>query len=150
MYTIKHGPHEDRIAMRRGIGQGCSLSPSLYSIFTIWFFDQLSEITSPEWAQACVTLFADDSHLAWLISSQQDLDFRLCILRPTPPPRVLCCSRTSHVLQLCSKCILAPCYPEEGRLKYINPSVNVFSTPGPGTTDADPHITCYHALATTY
>ena len=69
--------------MRRGIRQGCSLSPSLYSIFTIWVFDQLSEITSPEWAQACITLFADDSHLAWLISSQQDLDFACHCIRRT-------------------------------------------------------------------
>ncbi|CAE7198978.1 unnamed protein product [Symbiodinium microadriaticum] len=71
------------ISMRRGIRQGCSLSPTLYSIFTIWVFDRLSEITSPEWAQACITLFADDSHLAWLISSQQDFDFTCQCIRRT-------------------------------------------------------------------
>ena len=32
--------------------------------------------------------------------------------------------------------------PDVEGLKYINPSVNVFPPWGPGTTDADPHVTC--------
>ena len=82
-YTIRHGKHTDSIPMRKGVRQGCTLSPSLYAIFTIWVYDRLSSITSAEWASACVTLFADDSHLSWLVRSAEDLEFVCTCTRRT-------------------------------------------------------------------
>ena len=82
-YTIRHGKHTDSVPMRKGVRQGCTLSPSLYAIFTIWVYDRLSSITSAEWASACVTLFADDSHLSWLVRSIEDLEFVCTCTRRT-------------------------------------------------------------------
>ena len=82
-YTICHGKHTDSVPMRKGVRQGCTLSPSLYAIFTIWVYDRLSSITSAEWASACITLFADDSHLSWLVRSVEDLEFVCTCTRRT-------------------------------------------------------------------
>ena len=80
-YRVSHGPHSRTFAMARGVRQGCALSPLLYSIYSAWLYDQLVEGTSEEWASRLATLFADDSHIAFEIESQEDLGFALRAVR---------------------------------------------------------------------
>ena len=75
-YRVSHGPHSRTFAMARRVRQGCALSPVLYSIY-----DQLVEGTNEEWASKLATLFADDSHIAFEIESQDDLGFALRAVR---------------------------------------------------------------------
>ena len=82
-YHITHGPHQGVVPMRKGVRQGCALSPCLYTIFTIWIFDTLANQTSQAWADSCVTLFADDSHLSWEVTSMRDIEFCCACLRKT-------------------------------------------------------------------
>ena len=82
-YHIQHGRYKGSFAMRRGIRQGCALSPCLYSIFTVWLFEQLAARTDPNWAASCATLFADDTHLHWTVHSLSDLEFCCHCIRET-------------------------------------------------------------------
>ena len=82
-YHIMHGGCRGQVPMRKGVRQGCSLSPSLYTIFTIWIYDTLAQQTSQTWADRCVTLFADDSHLSWEVTSLRDIEFCCACLRKT-------------------------------------------------------------------
>ena len=76
-YRVSHGPHSRTFAMARGV----RLSPLLYSIYSAWLYDQLVEGTNEEWASKLATLFADDSHIAFEIESQDDLGFALRAVR---------------------------------------------------------------------
>ena len=68
--------------MQVGVRHGCVLSPYLYALFTCLVFDEIAQRTSLAWATAFLTLFAD-SHLAWEISSVEDLHFFLHCLQTT-------------------------------------------------------------------
>ena len=69
--------------MEKGVRQGCSVSPMLYSLFTAGLLSELSTRTSDTWIQRLVTCFADDTHLAWTIEQPSDLDFVCRSLRAT-------------------------------------------------------------------
>ena len=74
-YEVRHKGCKGKFAMQKGVRQGCTLSPCLYAIFSCLLYDILAERTCPQWAAKAVTLFVDDSHLAWDISSVADLQF---------------------------------------------------------------------------
>ncbi|CAE7946904.1 unnamed protein product [Symbiodinium sp. KB8] len=50
---------------------GCTLSPYLFALFTCHLYDEIAQRTNTAWAQAALTLFADDTHLAWDIHSTE-------------------------------------------------------------------------------
>ena len=72
---VKHKGYEGTFAMKKGVRQGCALSPHLYALFSCLIFDVLAERTNQAWATAAMTLFADDSHLAWDVWRVEDLAF---------------------------------------------------------------------------
>ena len=76
-YTVKHRGSSDSFSMQCGVRQGCTLSPYLFALLTCLIYDVVAERTSTAWAAAAMTLFADDTHLAWDIRTTQDLGFFL-------------------------------------------------------------------------
>ncbi|CAE7439897.1 unnamed protein product [Symbiodinium sp. CCMP2592] len=74
-YKVKHGNFRDSFDMQVGVRQGRALSPLLYALYTAWLYDRIAEATSPQWAAAFMTIFADDKHLSWEVQDIADLTF---------------------------------------------------------------------------
>ena len=72
-YELQHQQRQGLFAMQKGVRQGCSVSPMLYSLFTVWMMAELKTRVSPEWVEHCMTCFADDTHLAWCVNRSEDL-----------------------------------------------------------------------------
>ena len=79
-YVIQHGRYQGRVNMRRGVKQGCTLAPLLWTIFSTYLAQCVGLETDYQWMLQCMTLYADDSHAHWEISAVTDLHFmRKCI-----------------------------------------------------------------------
>ena len=66
---IRHGGRETQISMQKGVRQGCPLAPYLFSIFSTYLLQQLADSIGMERVLACVTLFADDTHVKWVFQN---------------------------------------------------------------------------------
>ena len=69
---IQHCGHDCTIAMGRGLRQGCSLAPILWSIYSGWVLTKLHRpglVDIPK----CNTSYADDLFFGWTISSGQEM-----------------------------------------------------------------------------
>ena len=82
-YRVTHKGYSAEFDMERGVRQGCTLSPYLFALFTCHLYDEIAQRTNTAWAQAALTLFADDTHLAWDIHSTEDLRFCMHCIRVT-------------------------------------------------------------------
>ena len=69
-YHVQHGQHQAVIDMRRGVRQGCTLTPTLFAASTVYFQHLLSSRTSGAWTDSNLTLFA---HIFWVIGCLHDL-----------------------------------------------------------------------------
>ena len=74
-YQLKHQTCTGNFAMQKGVRQGCSVSPMLYSLFTVWLMAELKDRVEPDWVERMMTCFADDTHLAWKVEGLEDLAF---------------------------------------------------------------------------
>jgi len=83
LYRVRHKGYSQSFNMRIGIRQGCVLSPYLYALFTCIIFDEIARRTDSAWAATALTLFADDSHVAWTIDSVEDLRFLMHSIQVT-------------------------------------------------------------------
>ncbi|CAE7822925.1 jockey\pol [Symbiodinium sp. CCMP2592] len=72
-YELRHHQYKGRFPLKKGVRQGCAVSPMLYSLFTVWLMAELKTRVSPQWVDELMTCFADDTHLAWRIFGQPDL-----------------------------------------------------------------------------
>ncbi|CAE7281246.1 unnamed protein product [Symbiodinium sp. CCMP2592] len=82
-YKVQHKGISNTFDMELGVRQGCTLSPYLFSLFTCLVYDVLVERTNEQWAKAAITLFADDTHLAWDVYTGNDLRFFMHCTRVT-------------------------------------------------------------------
>ena len=82
-YRVRHKGNTDSFAMEVGVRQGCVLSPYLYALFSCLIYDEIAARTSHSWASASMTLFADDSHLSWVINDVSDLQFMMRSIQVT-------------------------------------------------------------------
>ena len=74
-YTVLHKGQKGQFPMRKGVRQGCALSPLLFTIYTCHLYDVLASRTSASWAKQAITMFADDTHISWDICSKTFADF---------------------------------------------------------------------------
>ena len=75
---VRHGGHEVRVKMHRGLRQGCPLAPSIYTAWTV----RLCRSLGPEWCREHTSLFADDVHGYWEVHSMEQFqEARHSILR---------------------------------------------------------------------
>ena len=61
--------------MKRGVRQGCTLAPVLFAIFSCFLADLIGKRADYAWMQHSLTLYADDTHAAWIARSESDLHF---------------------------------------------------------------------------
>ena len=72
-YTVQHKGRSKCIHMRRGVRQGCTLAPLLYVIFSAYLISKLQACLPADWVQHHLTLYADDSHASFEVSSTDDI-----------------------------------------------------------------------------
>ena len=76
VYVIKgRGSHTShRIALRRGARQGCILSPALWAMFTAYVMHVMDARNGAGWTSRHCTMYVDDMHFAWQVTSVDQLD----------------------------------------------------------------------------
>ena len=76
VYVVKgRGSHTShRIALRRGVRQGCILSPALWAMFTAYVMHVMDARNGAGWTSRHCTMYADDMHFAWQVASVEQLD----------------------------------------------------------------------------
>ena len=76
VYVVKgRGSHvTHRIALRRGVRQGCILSPALWAMFTAYVMHMMDARNGAGWTSRHCTMYADDMHFAWQVASVEHLD----------------------------------------------------------------------------
>ena len=72
-YTVQHKGRSKCIHMRRGVRQGCTLAQLLYVIFSAYLISKLQACLPADWVQHHSTLYADDSHASFEVSSTDDI-----------------------------------------------------------------------------
>ena len=76
-YHVLHEGFESFIDMKNGVRQGCTLAPILWSLYSVFLLSQIEDALGSSWPRENMTLYADDTHCAWRLQSEQDLNFMI-------------------------------------------------------------------------
>ena len=61
------------VSLHSGVRQGCVLSPTIWGLFTSLLHRKFDEVNGQGWTASRATIFADDLHFKWMLSSEHDV-----------------------------------------------------------------------------
>ena len=61
------------MSLHSGVRQGCVLSPTIWGLFTSLLHRKFDEVNGQGWTASRATIFADDLHFKWMLSSEHDV-----------------------------------------------------------------------------
>ena len=73
-YLFRHKHLRGILRPRKGLRQGCTGSPILWSAFTALLCTTIEHQLHPQWSREHLSLYADDSHLRWRFDTYQGFE----------------------------------------------------------------------------
>ncbi|CAE7828545.1 Pol [Symbiodinium sp. CCMP2592] len=77
---VRHCGMEQNVQLKRGLRQGCSLSPSLWAVFSGWLLQRMHDPQLLD-VHRTNTSYADDQHFGWTIRNGKDLEGAYAAMR---------------------------------------------------------------------
>ena len=80
-YHVDHSGLQRSVLTTRGVRQGCVCAPLLWVLYTRGWIHDLASLTGWCWLLSGLTIYADDVHCAWEITSERDFLEAVCGIR---------------------------------------------------------------------
>ena len=80
-YLFRHKHLQGQLRPRKGLRQGCTASPILWSAFTALLCTTIEHRLQLHWTRTHLSLYADDSHLRWTFTSYRGFEDAMAEMR---------------------------------------------------------------------